>query len=131
MEAIPVIGINHISLVVRDVEVTKRFYRDLLGFTEIWRPNFPFEGAWLFAGNMVLHLIKGTPPEPSPKIDSRFDHVAFHVNDCDVAEACLKEYGVEYLRKAQSSTGLTQIFFHDPDGHQIELGTYPITRITK
>lgn len=41
--------------------VNRRFYTNVLGFTQQARPNFPFDGAWLNAGGLVLHLIQKDP----------------------------------------------------------------------
>ena len=60
----PAIGANramfhHISLPVRDVSRSVAFYRDILGLTQIDRPNFNFQGAWFALGpDQQLHLIK-------------------------------------------------------------------------
>lgn len=44
---LPLLSINHISRVCRDVDATRRFYRDVLGFVEIKRPDsFDFDGSW-------------------------------------------------------------------------------------
>jgi catechol-2,3-dioxygenase len=38
--------INHISFLCANVEATKTFYKDILGFREAVRPQFEFEGCW-------------------------------------------------------------------------------------
>ena len=39
--------IQHVGLVVSDLERSRRFYRDALGLEEVPRPpNFTFAGAW-------------------------------------------------------------------------------------
>lgn len=43
---LPLLSINHISRVCSDVDATRRFYRDVLGFVEIKRPDFDFDGSW-------------------------------------------------------------------------------------
>jgi catechol 2,3-dioxygenase-like lactoylglutathione lyase family enzyme len=44
---LPLCSVNHISRVVADVEESKAFYRDILGFTEVKRPaSFDFGGSW-------------------------------------------------------------------------------------
>lgn len=44
---IPLRSINHLSIDARDVEKSKSFYKSILGFEEVYRPNLPFGGAWL------------------------------------------------------------------------------------
>ena len=49
---------HHYSLDVSDIEVSRRFYGDLLGLSEIDRPDFGIPGAWYQAGPVQLHLIQ-------------------------------------------------------------------------
>jgi len=51
-------GIDHINIGTHRLEETRAFFRDVLGLTEGWRPDFPFGGAWLYAGDgAVVHLV--------------------------------------------------------------------------
>lgn len=57
---LPLRALNHVSLVVQDVEASISFYRDVLGFYEIRRPeSFHFDGAWLWRYGVSVHLIQG------------------------------------------------------------------------
>ena len=40
------------------------FYTEVLGMEKLPRPPFPFDGAWLQAGGMTLHLIADDPTIP-------------------------------------------------------------------
>lgn len=45
--SLPIKHLNHISLVCKDLVQSVAFYRDVLGFVEIRRPqSFDFEGSW-------------------------------------------------------------------------------------
>lgn len=47
-EALPLLSLNHVSLLCRSVWDSVRFYEDVLGFVLIKRPSsFNFNGAWL------------------------------------------------------------------------------------
>jgi len=46
---LPIQSVNHIARVTHDLETSLAFYRDVLGFRHIRRPNFAFPGAWLFS----------------------------------------------------------------------------------
>lgn len=47
-EALPLLSLNHVSLLCRSVWDSVRFYEDVLGFVLIKRPSsFKFNGAWL------------------------------------------------------------------------------------
>lgn len=121
---IPIRHLHHIARETTDVARSLAFYEDVLGFKKVWRPNFDFDGAWLFAHGVMIHLIKGNPPSRDSSISSRADHVAFHVDDVKDVERWLVDHDIPYKRTTQADTGMTQLFFHDPDGNHIEIGCY-------
>lgn len=46
-QALPLLSLNHVSLLVNDVFSSVRFYEDVLGFCLVKRPSsFNFHGAW-------------------------------------------------------------------------------------
>ncbi|OWM88899.1 hypothetical protein CDL15_Pgr020853 [Punica granatum] len=46
-EALPLLSLNHVSLLCRSVWESTRFYEEVLGFVLIKRPSsFNFNGAW-------------------------------------------------------------------------------------
>lgn len=123
---LPIQSVNHIARVTHDLDASLAFYRDVLGFRQIWRPNFSFPGAWLFNYGVQIHLIAtATGEAEAGDISIRADHVAFHVADTDEVERLLAEHGIEYRKNVVPDTGVTQLFFLDPDGNHIEIGTYP------
>ena len=112
---------HHCSLVVSDVERSKAFYTDLLGLSEIARPDFGVPGVWYQAGAVQLHLIQvpdgvdiGTH---SPSLTPLAAHIAFEIDNYERVEAELQAAGIE-LQAAGSRAG--QIFVRDPDGNTIE-----------
>lgn len=122
-------GLHHISLLTRRLDAARTFYREVLGFEEIPRPNFDFRGAWLYAYGVQIHLIVNESlPDPALRIESRAEHVAFEVDDTAPLERLLEARGIAYRANVQASTGIRQVFFHDPDGHTIELAAYGPTR---
>ena len=129
-EPLPIESLNHIARVTHDLEASKAFYCDVLGFRPVWRPNFAFDGAWLFNYGIQIHLIvaTGDPAIDAPETSIRASHVAFHVPDTDQVEELLKEHGIQYKVNTVPETSVTQLFFQDPDGFHIEIGTYPPTR---
>lgn len=129
--ALPIKHLHHVARVTRRLEESRAFYRDVLGFREIPRPQLKFPGAWLFNYGLQIHLIvndgEGLPAAGSPigSIETRDNHLAFLVDDIEAAEARLKSHGVAYRVNQQAATGLTQIFFRDPDGYHVEVAMYP------
>ena len=125
--------IDHVTLVVRDVEASRQFYVGLLGMIEVPRPAFSFGGAWFQAGATLVHLIvehdqsgpAGYPVEVLVK-SSRNHHFAFEVDDAYAAAAHLKAQGITLLDDAKlRPDGAVQVFLTDPDNHVIELCTSP------
>ena len=113
--------LNHVALLVADVEASARFYRDTLGLAPIPRPAFSFPGAWFRIGAaQELHLIGGRPPGPAGD-RSRGDHFAMQVADVDAATRHLTAKGAAFRGPGPRPDGARQIFLQDPDGHVVEL----------
>jgi catechol 2,3-dioxygenase-like lactoylglutathione lyase family enzyme len=117
--------LHHVSRQTRRLEETRRFYVDVLGFREVTRPTLNFAGAWLYGAGIQIHLIDEPFDAPPSTINSKENHIAFKIDDMDAAEASLKEKGIEYKRNIVPERRSDQIFFRDPEGWLIELGSYP------
>lgn len=123
--SLPITGLHHVARTTRRPAESISFYRDLLGFQEIQRPPFNFRGAWLYNYGIQIHVIENVEvaPDPLRKIDSRGEHLAFHVTDVELAKERLLAAGIEFQEQVNAG-GIHQVFFRDPDGHFIELATY-------
>ena len=124
--SIRVKSIDHITIVVKDLNATRRFYVDLLGMDEVPRPNFSFKGQWFQAGATLVHTIlefEGSGPAGSGGCaNSRGHHFAFLVDDCHAAAKRIEQLGVPFVSPPkQRPDGAIQLFVNDPDGHLIEL----------
>ena len=62
-------------------------------------------------------------PDGPTEINTRESHIAFHVADLDAMEKCLRDHGVLYRRGMIADRKSIQIFFRDPDGWTIEIGS--------
>lgn len=129
----PLQRMEHVTIDTDDVEKTKRFYCDVLGMTDGYRPEFGFDGAWLYVGDVAcIHLCEwesykvfterqGIPiSRPAPGTGP-FDHVAFNAVDYDGMIARLEASGVDYDTACVPDVPLRQIFVRDPNGVTIEL----------
>ena len=112
---------HHYSLDVSDIEVSRRFYGDLLGLDEIDRPDFGIPGAWYQAGAVQLHLIEipeGTDVGTRPgSLTPLAAHIAFEIDNYERVEAELEKAGID-VQALGPRAG--QIFVRDPDGNTIE-----------
>jgi catechol 2,3-dioxygenase-like lactoylglutathione lyase family enzyme len=116
-----ILELNHINIVTPRLDETRDFFVRILGLSEGPRPDFPFVGHWLYAGDKALvHLMSlDLAPEKRAAL-SPLDHAAFEVADLDAAKRRLDEHGVRF-RENRVSPVRGQIFFEDPNGVQIEL----------
>ena len=125
-DALPITAVHHISHITANLDASRAFYQDVLGFRSIQRPNFKFAGAWLFNYGVQVHLIVDeAAAQREHPVSTRVDHIAFHVNDTTHVESLLQQHGIEYRVNQVADTGVTQLFFCDPDGNHIEIGCYP------
>jgi catechol 2,3-dioxygenase-like lactoylglutathione lyase family enzyme len=139
-----VLGTRHTGLVVRDLERSLAFYRDLLGL-EVWRrateegsyienvvgiSNVRLEWAKLKAPDgSVVELLQyhshpdSAPVENSPSNRLGCSHVAFTVGDLDFTFSKLQLMGVHCNNEPQvSADGAAKVLYcHDPDGIILEL----------
>jgi catechol 2,3-dioxygenase-like lactoylglutathione lyase family enzyme len=126
---------EHFLVMTYDVDATRDFYRDVLGFQEGPRPELGFLGHWLYLGEIpVIHIAEwasytahserlGIPvTRPAPGTGP-LDHVAF--NGADSGYATLRErldrHGLKYHPNDSPAIGLRQIFLDDPNGLKLEL----------
>ena len=129
IQSLSVQPIDHITLVVADLEASRHFYVELLGMVEVDRPAFNFPGAWFQAGNTQIHATVGDEHSGLPgwgdrKVGklSRGHHFAFQVDDAVEAARFLEQNGIEIKSgPKQRPDGPTQIYFYDPDEHLVEL----------
>ena len=124
------IGLQHVALIVSDLDASRRFYGEQLGMEELQRPaSFGFAGAWYRAGGQEIHLIGAADTSAQPGWGSRprtdvglAAHLAFEVDDLDTECERLRSIGVDACSAARPrGDGVVQIYFEDPDGHLVEL----------
>ncbi len=116
-------GMNHFTVLSDDLEVTRKFYCDLLGFEVGDRPNFRFPGYWLWVGDQpILHVIHRN--ELHEHRAGVIDHMAFTATDLPGTVAKLDKAKVEWeLRRLPVESvrgGTWQLFFDDPHGGKVE-----------
>lgn len=108
--------IDHCSVLITDVERSRRFYGGLLGLKEIHKPRtFDFVVVWYDLGNQHLHLLlKERPDTISPR------HFALRVTDVAAARAYFQEHGIA-TQETTPIPGADRFFIADPDGNRIEI----------
>jgi catechol 2,3-dioxygenase-like lactoylglutathione lyase family enzyme len=120
-----IVRLHHVSFAVADLDASKKFFGDVIGFQELERPAFNFRGAWYAIGDRQLHLIEqaGAGREVAGRI-SRSDHMALEVKDIEQVKQKLSDAGIEFQAGGNDHLGFSQVFCSDPDGHTIEFVRY-------
>lgn len=120
--------VHHVSIICSDIEKSKHFYTEVLGFSvvqEIYRSDRDsYKVDMSLNGQYILELFSfpGAPPRPSYPEALGLRHLAFEVNDVEAAISWLRTHGhsVENIRKDEHTQKLFT-FMADPDGLPIEL----------
>ena len=122
-------GMVHACIPVSDLEVSRKFYTELLGLNFV---NFSpaYQLIFLTAGKDYLILAKSeTPINPNPEGKRRV-HYAFAVHPgaaYDNAKAFLQKNGVVIFDEEDRKTGVfpgRQFYIHDPDRNVIEFSEF-------
>jgi len=126
---------EHFLVMTHDVDGTRDFYRDVLGFQEGARPELGFLGHWLYLGDTpVIHIAEwasytahsnrlGIPVTKPASGTGPLDHVAFNGQDANYSalRERLDRRGLKYHPHDSLGIGLRQIFLDDPNGLKLEL----------
>jgi glyoxylase I family protein len=133
--------IHHFALNVKDMQVSRHFYGDILGLHELQGKEVPSTLKELVAAGKVANFATpdGTvidlfwepdlsPPNPDPQQQfTRANHLAFDI------DPNLFDCAVDVLRSHQVSMGETVtrptgkgLYFYDPDGFLIEIRCDPV-----
>jgi len=134
----PLTELNHYFVRANDLEKTKDFYCDVLGFEVMPRPNFPFPGYWLgINGKIQVHVglagVKnqevyylGTPKNAATDNSGVIDHIAFLASEPEKFVKKFKSMGAQYRPRSLPESELFQLFIKDPNGLTIELNFFGI-----
>ncbi len=135
----PISKLAHFSVRTTTLDESRRFYCEVLGFREGFRPPFKFPGIWLYRGGDeadfgVVHIIGIDPNDPeglkaylgdksedSLHGSAAVDHLAFLATELLDMRQRLTRFGLAFRERTVPSLGLHQVFVEDPSGVTIEL----------
>jgi catechol 2,3-dioxygenase-like lactoylglutathione lyase family enzyme len=145
--------VDAVSMVVRDMERSVRFYSDVLHFQkhadaeasgEAWEKLYGVFGLRIRTVRMQLgeetieliaYLTSGgrSIPEDARSNDLSFQHIAIVVSNMDSAYAALRRSGVTHVSTGPqtlppsipAAAGIKAFYFQDPDRHNLELIYFP------
>jgi glyoxylase I family protein len=120
--------LHHVAIICSDYTRSKRFYTELLGLPVIAetyraaRDSYKLDLALPDGSQIELFSFPGAPPRPSYPEAQGLRHLAFGVDDVQVAAAQLQAAGIEVEAiRVDEITGQRFTFFADPDGLPLEL----------
>lgn len=136
----PIGKLDHYSIRTLDIEASRRFYTEVMGFREGFRPAFDFPGVWLYNGAAeqgeygVVHIIGIDPGNPEGlkaylgerdlstlRGTGTVDHMAFTATGLADMRTRLGRHGVAFRERTVPNLGIHQVFFEDPSQVTIEL----------
>ena len=115
--------LDHVNLRTAKLSQMITWYEAVLGMKEGARPDFPFPGAWLYAGERAfVHLvgIDGAGATGS-EADLKLEHFAFSASDAAGFEARLVARKEAFRKVEIPETGVVAYNIWDPDGNHIHV----------
>ena len=120
--------IHHIAIICSDYEKSKHFYSGVLGLKivrEVYREARQSYKLDLEVGDhyqIELFSFPNPPARPSRPEAAGLRHLAFEVDDIEVAISHIKNFDIEIEPiRVDELTGKRFTFFADPDGLPVEL----------
>lgn len=120
-------GLAHIGVFVKDLEVSTKFYQDILGLDIFF--SFKCDGtvpvAFAQIGTCILEIVER--PDCADRTDGVIDHIAFAVENIEAVRDQLAAKGIEFIEKEIVyneeifGTGAKWILFRGPDGEHLEI----------
>jgi lactoylglutathione lyase len=118
--------LNHMSLQVKDLAVSAKFYQEVLGLPEIECGAQKANIRWFGLGDgQSVHLIEGDFGATFVKMST---HFCISTDDFDAKVRHLAEKGVKYCNVAGEAgklhtraDGVRSVYLQDPDGYWIEI----------
>ena len=124
---VSLVWLDHVNIRTARLGEMRSFYAGVLGLEDGQRPDFPFDGAWLYLGDKAaVHLV---PAKEAPEArDPGIEHFAFRSLGAADMIRNLRKNGIGFYVLARAKLGVLQINLYDPDGNHIELA-YPACEI--
>ena len=115
--------LDHVNVRTTQLDRMIDWYTTVLGMRSGERPNFPFPGAWMYAGDSpVVHLV-GIDGEPATGSEAnlKLEHFALTATHCKAFTDRLQAMGENYRRGDVPEFNIIQINVWDPDGNHIHI----------
>ncbi len=117
--------LDHVAIMVKDMEVSAQWYQKVLGLQKYELPEWGAYPIFLLAGKSGIALFPANAnvEENKSERNIRIDHYAFNVSRdaFDKAVIWYEELGLKHTIKDHHH--FLSVYIHDPDGHTVELTT--------
>ena len=114
--------VDHINVCTPNLEALKKFYSEVLGLRSGPRPNFSFNGAWMYCGAQpCIHLVERLDMTPPDHGDLQIQHFAFRGENLEEFLSTLRGLEVPYRVGVVEDFAVCQINVFDPDGNHIHI----------
>ena len=113
-------GLTHISLAVRDLDRSLKFYKQLFGVREYYRDETSIQ----VLGPGPHDVIAFEKDQKLAGKTAGIAHFGFRLldpADIDGAKRTVKRAGGKVLRSGEFAPGFPYIYVEDPDGYEIEI----------
>ena len=119
-----ILGIAHIAVFVHDVEKSRQFYKDFLGYGEPFKLDNPNGSLSLTFIKVNEHQYIELFPEKEANTD-RLNHISVETGDAEAMRVYLASRGVKVPGKVgKGRIGNSNFNIKDPDGHTVEIVQY-------
>ena len=130
----PLHHLEHFLIQTADMQATRDWYVNVLGFREGPHPDFKFPVCWLYIGDTdVIHITEGGKNVSANRMQylgqqsdavqgtGVIDHVAFRCSGLREMMERLQRANVAFNKRQVDDQGLFQLFLFDPNGIKVEL----------
>jgi len=115
-------ALDHVNIRTNQVDKMTTWYETYIGLKSGPRPDFPFGGAWLYAGeHPIVHLVDAEE-RLAPKVETlQIEHAAFRATDFQNFVETLAADDVPYHLAKVPGLPIVQVNVFDPDGNHLHI----------
>lgn len=115
--------LDHVNIQTTQLDEMIKWYEEILGLKSGWRPNFPFRGAWIYAGEYpVVHLVEiDSEDTVGSEANLKLEHFAFSASDEAAFKSLFEARGIDFRCGEPPKAGIRQYNVFDPDGNHIHI----------
>ncbi len=114
--------LDHVAIRVKDLEVSARWYEEVLGLKRYAFREWGDYPILMLAGKTGVALFPSDESD-SPTIPAKISHFAFQVDEENFEKAREHYEAQDIAYQFQDHVFFHSLYILDPDGHQVELTT--------